>query len=160
METEHQASGATGLTLQQKPRGKSRDPSAETVATSDPLRPSLQLLTAGLILLCPTLYLCPSSVQFSHSVVSDSFRAHESQHARPPCPSPIPGVHSDSCPSSQSSSHLILCHPLLLLPPIPPSIRDFSNESTLPMRWPKYWSFSFSIIPSKEIPGLISFRMD
>ena len=58
------------------------------------------------------------------------------------------------------SSHLILCHPLLLLPSIPPSIKVFSNESTLHMRWPKYWSFSFSIIPSKEIPGLISFRMD
>ena len=58
------------------------------------------------------------------------------------------------------SSHLILGHPLLLLPPIPPSIRVFSNESTLRMRWPKYWSFSFSIISSKEIPGLISFRMD
>ena len=58
------------------------------------------------------------------------------------------------------SSHLILCRPLLLLPPIPPSIRVFSNESALRMRWPKYWSFSFSIIPSKEIPGLISFRMD
>jgi len=58
------------------------------------------------------------------------------------------------------SSHLILCHPLLLLPPIPPSIRVFSNESTLRMRWPKYWSFSFSIILSKEHPGLISFRMD
>ena len=58
------------------------------------------------------------------------------------------------------SSHLILCCPLLLLPPIPPSIRVFSNESTLHMRWAKYWSFSFSIIPSKEIPGLISFRMD
>ena len=57
------------------------------------------------------------------------------------------------------SSHLILCHPLLLLPPIPPSIRVFSNESTLLMRWPKYWSFSFSISPSKEHPGLI-FRMD
>ena len=57
-------------------------------------------------------------------------------------------------------SHLILCRPLLLLPPIPPSIRVFSNKSTLRMRWPKYWSFSFSIIPSKEIPGLISFRMD
>ena len=56
------------------------------------------------------------------------------------------------------SSHLILCRPLLLLPPIPPSIRVFSSESTLHMRWPKYWSFSFSIIPSKEIPGLISFR--
>ena len=58
------------------------------------------------------------------------------------------------------SSHLILCRPLFLLPPIPPSIRVFSNKSTLHMRWPKYWSFSFSIIPSKEIPGLISFRMD
>ena len=58
------------------------------------------------------------------------------------------------------SSHLILCCPLFLLPPIPPSIRVFSNESTLHMRWPKYWSFSFSIIPSKEHPGLISFRMD
>ena len=58
------------------------------------------------------------------------------------------------------SSHLILCHPLLLLPPIPPSIRVFSNESTLHMRWPKHWSFSFSIIPSKEHPGLTSFRMD
>ena len=58
------------------------------------------------------------------------------------------------------SSRLILCRPLLLLPPIPPSIRVFSNESTLRMRWKKYWSFSFSIIPSKEIPGLISFRMD
>ena len=58
------------------------------------------------------------------------------------------------------SSHLILCHPLLLLPPNPPSIRVFSNESTLRMRWPKYWSFSFCIIPSKEHPGLISFRMD
>uniref|UniRef100_A0AC11DRF2 Uncharacterized protein n=1 Tax=Ovis aries TaxID=9940 RepID=A0AC11DRF2_SHEEP len=62
--------------------------------------------------------------------------------------------------SVMPSSHLILCRPLLLLPPIPPSIRVFSNESTLPMRWPKYWSFSFSIIPSKETPGLISFRMD
>ena len=58
------------------------------------------------------------------------------------------------------SSHLILSRPLLHLPPIPPSIRVFSNESTLHIRWPKYWSFSFSIIPSKEIPGLISFRMD
>ena len=65
-----------------------------------------------------------------------------------------------SIESVMPSSHLILCHPLLLLSPIPPSIRVFSNESTLLMRWPKYWSFSFSIIPSKEIPGLISFRMD
>ena len=62
--------------------------------------------------------------------------------------------------SVMPSSLLILCHPLLLLPPIPPSIRVFSNESTLRMRWPKYWSFNFSIIPSKEHPGLISFKMD
>ena len=96
-----------------------------------------------------------------HSVVSDSLRPHESQHARPP-----------SITKSRSllklmpielvmpSSHLILCRPLLLLPPVPPSIRVFSNESTLHMRWPKYWSFSFSISPSNEHPGLISFRMD
>ena len=92
-----------------------------------------------------------SSVQLSHSVVSSSLRSHESQHARPPCPSPTPKVYSSSCPLSQlvmPSSHLILCHPLLLLPPIPPSIRVFSNESNLCMRWPKYWSFSFSISPS------------
>ena len=65
-----------------------------------------------------------------------------------------------SIESVMPSSHLILCHPLLLLPPIPPSIRVFSNESTLRMRWPKYWSFSFCISPSNEHPGLISFRMD
>ena len=65
-----------------------------------------------------------------------------------------------SIESVMPSSHLILCHPLLLLPPIPPRIRVFSNESTLRMRWPKYWSFGFSSIPSKEIPGLTSFRMD
>ena len=104
-----------------------------------------------------------TSVQFSRSVVSDSLRPHESQHARP----------SLSFTSSQSllkpmlfiksvipSNHLILCHPLLLLPSVFPSIRVFSNESTLHMRWPKYWSFSFSISPSNEHPGLISFRMD
>ena len=98
-----------------------------------------------------------SSVQFSHSVVSDSLRPHESQHARPPCPSPTPGVHSDPLPSSQ------WCHPAISSsvvpfsshPPIPPSIKVFSNEPTLHMRWPKYWSFSFNIIPSKEISGLI-----
>ena len=65
-----------------------------------------------------------------------------------------------SIESVMSSSHLILCHPLLLLPPIPPSIRIFSSESTLRMRWPKYWSFSFTTSPSREHPGLISFRMD
>ena len=65
-----------------------------------------------------------------------------------------------SIESVMPSSHLILCHPLLLLPPIPPTIRVFSNESTLLMRWPKYWSFGFSISPSNEHPGLISSRMD
>ena len=101
------------------------------------------------------------SVQFSRSVVSDSLRPHESQHARPPCPSPTQSsLKLMSIDSEMPSSHLILCRPLLLLPLIPPSLRVFSNESTLRMRWPKYWSFSFSISPSKEIPGLISFRMD
>ena len=103
-----------------------------------------------------------SSVQFSPSVVSDSLQPHESQHTRPSCPSPTPRVYSNSCPLSRRyhpSNHLILCCPLLLLPSIFPSLRVFSNESTLRMRWPKYWSFSFTIIPSKEIPGLI-FRMD
>ena len=67
---------------------------------------------------------------------------------------------AQSIKSMMPSSHLILCHTLFLLPQNPPNIRVFSNESTLCMRWPKYWSFSFSINPSKEIPGLISFRMD
>ena len=99
-------------------------------------------------------------VQFSRSVVSDSLWPHELQHARPPCPSPTPRVHSNSHPSSWwCHSAISSCRPLLLLPPNPPSIRVFPNESTLHMSWPKYWSFSFSIIPSKEHPGLI-FRMD
>ena len=102
-----------------------------------------------------------SSVQFSLSVVSNSLRPHESQHARPPCPSLTPGVHSNSCPSSRWCHPAISsCHPLLLLPSIPPSIRVFSNESALCIRRPKYWSFSFNISPSNEHPGLISFRMD
>ena len=105
-----------------------------------------------LILEIPYIHI--SSVQFSRSVVSDSLRPHELQHARPPCLSPTPGVHWDtSIQSVMPSNHLILCPPLLLLPPIPPSIRVFPNESTLRMRWPKYWSFSFSIIPSKESQG-------
>ena len=91
--------------------------------------------------------------------MSDSLRPHELQHTRPPCPSPTPRVHSNSCPLRRWC-HRILCRPLLLLPPIPPSIRVFSNESTLHMRWPNYWSFSFSISPSNEHSGLISFRMD
>ena len=95
--------------------------------------------------------------------MSDSLRPHESQHARSPS---LPITNSQSLLKLMSiklampSSHLILCHPLFLLPPIPPSIRVFSKQSTLRMRWPKYWSFSFSIRPSNEHPGLISFRMD
>ena len=97
-----------------------------------------------------------TSVQFSHPVVSDSLWPHKSKHARPPCPSPTPGVYSNSCPSSWWCHPTISsCRPLLL-----PSIRVFSNEPALRIRWPKDWSFSFSISPSSEHPGLISFRMD
>ena len=94
-----------------------------------------------------------SSVQFSYSVVSNSL-----QHVRPPCPLPTPGVHPNPCPSSR------WCHPAISSSVVPFSqslpASVFSNESTLLMRWPKYWSFSFSISPSSEYPGLISFRMD
>ena len=94
-----------------------------------------------------------SSVQFSCSVVSESLRPHESQHARAPCPSPTRRVYRNHVHQvSDGISHLILCRPLLLLPPILPSITIFSNESTLRMRWPNYWSFSFSISPSSEHP--------
>ena len=92
--------------------------------------------------------------------MSDSLQPHELQHARPPITNSRSSPKLMSIESVMPSSHLILCRALLLLPPIPPGIRVFSNESTLRMRWPKYWSFSFSIIPSKEHPGLISFRMD
>ena len=91
------------------------------------------------------------SVQFSWLVVSNSLQPHGLQHARLPCPSPSPKSCSNSCPSS----HLILCCPLLLLPSIFPSIRVFSNESVFPIRWPKYWSFSFSISPCSGYSGLI-----
>ena len=104
-----------------------------------------------------------SSVHFSRSVVSNSLRPHVPQHARPPCPSPTPGVYSIKLMSIESvmpSNHIIICRPLLFLPSIFPSIRVFSNESALHIRWPKYWSFSFNISPSNEHPGLISFRMD
>ena len=102
-----------------------------------------------------------SSVQFSRSVVSDSATPWIAAcRASLSITNSRSSLRLVSIESVMPSSHLILCRPLLLLPPIPPSIRVFSNESTLHMRWPKYWSFSFSIIPSKEIPGLISFRMD
>jgi len=97
-----------------------------------------------------------SSVQFSHSVVSDSLRPHGMQHARLPCPSPTARAGIMGMPSN----HLILCRLLLLLPSIFPSIWVFSNESVLRITWPKYWNSSFSISPSSEYLGLISFRMD
>ena len=101
------------------------------------------------------------SVHFSHSVVSYSLWPHEPQYARPPCPSPTPGVHSNPCPLSRWCHPAISsCCPLLLLSSIFPSIRVFSNESALYIKWPKYWSSSFSISPSNEYSGLISFRMD
>ena len=94
--------------------------------------------------------------------MSDSLQPHGLQQPRPPCPSPTPRVYSNSCPLSR------WCHPtisssvvpILLLPSIFPSVRVFSNESVLHIRWPKYWSFSFSISPSNEYLGLISFKMD
>ena len=89
--------------------------------------------------------------------MSDSLRPHKPQHARPPSPSPPKPM---SIVSVMPSNHLILCRPLLLLPSIFPSIRGFSNESALYIRWPKYWSFSFNISTSSEHPGLIFFRMD
>ena len=98
------------------------------------------------------------SVQFSHSVMSDFLRPHGLQHTRPPCPSSIPRAYWNSRPLSWWC--LILCCPLLLLPSIFPSIRVFPNESVLRIRWPKYWSFSFSISPSNKYSGQISFRMD
>ena len=100
--------------------------------------------------------------------MSNSLRLHGLQHARLPCPPLSPGVCSSSCPLSQwwtqwldrLSNHLTLCCPLLLLPSMFSSIRVFSNELALHIRWPRYWSFSFSISPSNEYSGLISFRMD
>ena len=107
-------------------------------------------------------YTCNYLVQFSRSVVSDSLRHHESQHTRPPVHHQLPEfvLRLMSIESVMPSSPLTLCGPLLLLPPIPPNIRVFSDESTLHMRWPKYWSFIFNISHSNEHPGLISFRMD
>ena len=109
------------------------------------------------------MYLTYHSVRFSHSVMSNSLQSHEPQHTRPPCLS-ISNSQSPPKPMSiksvMPSNCLVLCHPLLLLPSVFPSIRVFSNESALRIRWPKYWSFNFNIIPSNEHPGLISFRMD
>jgi len=101
-----------------------------------------------------------SSVQFSHSVVSDSLQSHRLQHARLPCPSPTPRVCSNSCPLSQWCHPTISSSIVLFLHSIFPSIRVFSNESVLRIKWLKCWSFSFNISPSNEYSGLISFRVD
>ena len=100
------------------------------------------------------------SLQYSHSIMSDSLRLHEPQHTRPPCPSLTPRVHPNPCPSSWQ------CHPTISSSVIPfsscphfPSIRVFSNKLALCIRWPKYWSFHFNMSPSNEHPGLI-FKMD
>ena len=100
------------------------------------------------------------SVQFTRSGVPNSLQPNGLQHARLPCSSPTPGAYSNSCPLHWWCHPTILCRPLLLLHSIFPSIRVFSNESTLLIRWPKYWSFSFSFSPSNEHPELISFGMD
>ena len=101
------------------------------------------------------------AIQFSRSVLPDSLQPHEMQHTRLPCPPPTPRAYSNSCPLSQWCHPTISsCHPFLFPPSIFPSIRIFSNESVLCIRWPKDWSFSFSISPSNEYSGLISFRMD
>ena len=96
----------------------------------------------------------------SCSIVSNSLPPHELQHSRLPCPSPTLRACSNTCPSWWGHPTVSSCHPLLLLPSILPSIRVFSNESVLCIRWPKYWSFSFSISPSTEYLGLISFTID
>ena len=109
------------------------------------------------------VFFCPffSSVQFSHSVMSNSLQLHELQHARPPCPSPVPGVCSDSCPLSW------WCHPNISSSVIHfsrlwsfPAKGSFQMSQALRIRWPKYWNFSFSINPSNEYSGLISFKMN
>ena len=100
------------------------------------------------------------TVLFSRSVVSDFWQLHELQNTRLPCSSLSPGVCSNSCPLSQWCYPTIPSSSPLLLPSIFPSIRVFSNESVLRMRWPRYWSFRFNVSPSNEYSGLISFRMD
>ena len=107
------------------------------------------------------MLLSTSWVQLSGSVMSDSLWTHRQQHARPPCPSPTPWslLKLMSIESVMPSNHFILCHPFLFLPSIFPSITIFSNELVLLIRWLKYWSISFSISPSNEYSGLISFRM-
>ena len=130
------------------------------------------VLHSSTVLFAHSIYTSLPLLPFWNSKMPYVFRSDQIRSVAQLCPTlcdpmnhSTPGlpVHYQlptSIESVMPSSHLILCCPLIPLPPIPPSIRVFSNESTLHMRWPKYWSFSFSIIPSEEIPGLISFRMD
>ena len=129
---------------------------SSTETTEFALRSKSQALGSGFILHLQ------SRLFFSRSVMSDSLQPHWLQHARLPCPSPTPRACSNTCRSVESvipSNHLILCC-LLLLSWIFPCIRVFSNESALCIRWPKYWSWSFSSSPSNEYSGLISFKID
>ena len=128
------------------------------------MEPDAMILVFWMMSFKPAFHspLSPPSVQFSHSVIYDSLWPHRLQHTRPPCSSPMTRAYSNSCPLSQ------WCHPTISSPVITfsshlqsfPASQSFSSESVLPIRWPKYWSFSFSISPSNEYSGLISFRMD
>ena len=132
--------------------------------------PKSQLFTSGGQSIGASAWVLPMNIQgwltlgFSSvhcSVMSNSLRPHGLRHTRLSCPSPIPRACWNSCSSSHWCHPTISsCHPLLLLPSIFPSIRDFSNESVLPIRWPKYWNFSCSISPYNIHSGLISFRID
>ena len=133
------------------------------MATGHPFSSPCSLEKPGALYSADIIFsLCSGIVQFSRSVMSNSLRPHGLQYARPPCPSPTPGVCSDSCPLIQ------WCHATISFSVAPfssclqsfPAIRVFSIESVLSIRWPKYWSFSFSISPSNKYSGLISFRID
>ena len=127
--------------------------------------PKLNSFSPSLLMqITSLLNICNSPVQFSHSSHVWLFVTPwtAARQARLPCPSPTPRAYSNSCHTwvSDPSNHLILCHPIFLPPSIFPSNRMFSNESVLCIRWPKYWSFSFSISPSSDYSRLISFRID
>ena len=121
----------------------------------------LSTLFLGMVMLIYVFYILFLGKFSSVTQSCLTLRSHEPQHTRPPCPSPTPRVNPNPCPLSRWYHPTISsCLPLLLLPSIFPSIRVLSNESSLRIRWPKYWSFSFNIRPSNEHPGLISLRMD
>ena len=161
---------STNFTQEQKSASITMRVSKAGRGMRDELRTGQRLLSTEARCWIPDNSSCSSQLwatfdnlhQFSSVTQSrPTLRPHESQHTRPPCPSPTPGVHPNPCPLTRWCHPTISsCHPLLLLPSIFPSIRVFSNELALRIRWPKDWSFSFNISPSKEHPGLISFRMD